>query len=57
MVIPFHIRMVMKIKMNSKGISEGDYRDWKAIRRWSEGLRKVFDRDRSRAVQRLNSLG
>jgi menaquinone-dependent protoporphyrinogen oxidase len=37
--LPFHIRMVMKLKMSSKGVSEGDYRDWEAIRRWSEGLR------------------
>ncbi len=40
--LPFHIRMVMKIKMSSKGISEGDYRDWEAIRRWSDGLRPRF---------------
>ena len=40
--LPFHIRMVMKLKMSSKGVSEGDYRDWEAIRRWSEGLRPMF---------------
>ena len=40
--LPFHIRMVMKLKMSSKGVSEGDYRNWKAIRRWSEGLRPKF---------------
>lgn len=40
--LPFHIRMVMKFKMSSKGISEGDYRDWVAIRSWSEGLRAKF---------------
>jgi len=40
--LPFHIRMVMKLKMSSKGVSEGDYRDWEAIRRWSEGLRPKF---------------
>jgi len=40
--LPFHIRMVMKIKMSSKGVSEGDYRDWEAISRWSEGLRPKF---------------
>ncbi len=33
------IAMVMKYKMSSKGISEGDYRDWEAIGRWAEGLR------------------
>jgi menaquinone-dependent protoporphyrinogen oxidase len=40
--LPFHIRLVMKIKMSSKGVSEGDYRDWEAIRRWSEDLRSKF---------------
>ena len=40
--LPFHIRMVMKIKMSSKGVSEGDYRNWEAISRWSEGLRPKF---------------
>ena len=47
--LPFHIRMVMKLKMISKGVSEGDYRDWKAIRGWSEGLRpKLLARTRTR---------
>ena len=40
--LPFHIRMVMKLKMSSQGVSEGDYRDWKAIRHWAEGLRPKF---------------
>ena len=40
--LPFHIRMVMKIKMSSKGVSEADYRDWEAIRRWSEDLCPKF---------------
>ena len=40
--LPFHIRMVMKMKMSSRGVSEGDYRNWEAIRRWSEGLRPKF---------------
>ncbi|MBU0733462.1 MAG: flavodoxin [Proteobacteria bacterium] len=40
--LPFHIRMVMKLKMSSNGVSEGDYRDWEAIRHWVEGLRPKF---------------
>ena len=40
--LPFHIRMVMKLKMSSKGVSEGDYRDWGAIRHWAEGLCPKF---------------
>lgn len=40
--LPFHIRMVMRLKMSSKGVSEADYRDWEAIRRWSEGLCPTF---------------
>lgn len=44
--LPFHIGMVMKIKMSSKGVSEGDYRDWRAIRHWAEGLRPKFWQER-----------
>jgi menaquinone-dependent protoporphyrinogen oxidase len=40
--LPFHIRMVMKLKMSSKGVAEGDYRNWEAIRHWAEGLRPKF---------------
>ena len=40
--LPFHIRMVMKLKMSFKGVSEGDYRDWEAIRHWAEGLHPKF---------------
>lgn len=32
------IRMVMKSKMQSKGVPEGDFRDWNAIRLWAESL-------------------
>jgi menaquinone-dependent protoporphyrinogen IX oxidase len=32
------IRMVMKSKMKSKGVPEGDFRDWNAIRSWAGGL-------------------
>lgn len=32
-------RMVMKSKMKKRGIPEGDFRDWDAIRSWAEGLR------------------
>lgn len=31
-------RMVMKSKMKKQGVPEGDFRDWKAIRSWAEGL-------------------
>lgn len=32
------IRMVMKSKMQNKGVPEGDFRNWKAIRSWAESL-------------------
>jgi menaquinone-dependent protoporphyrinogen oxidase len=32
------IRMVMRSKMKSKGVPEGDFRDWNAIRSWAGGL-------------------
>lgn len=32
-------RMVMKSKMKKRGIPEGDFRDWDAIRSWAEDLR------------------
>jgi menaquinone-dependent protoporphyrinogen oxidase len=32
------IRMVMKSKMKSKGVPEGDFRDWDAIRSWAESV-------------------
>lgn len=31
-------RMVMKSKMKKRGVPEGDFRDWNAIRSWAEGL-------------------
>jgi menaquinone-dependent protoporphyrinogen oxidase len=31
-------RTVMKYKMGKKGVPEGDFRDWPAIRTWAEGL-------------------
>lgn len=31
-------RMVMKSKMKKKGVPEGDFRNWKAIRTWAYGL-------------------
>jgi menaquinone-dependent protoporphyrinogen oxidase len=31
-------RTVMKSKMEKRGIPEGDYRDWEAIRSWAKGL-------------------
>lgn len=32
-------RTVMKSKMKKRGVPEGDFRDWDAIRAWAEGLR------------------
>lgn len=34
--------MVMKSKMKKKGVPEGDFRDWNAIRSWSKGLCSAF---------------
>jgi menaquinone-dependent protoporphyrinogen oxidase len=34
----FMVRMIMQSKMKDKGVAEGDYRDWNAIRAWAEGL-------------------
>ena len=31
-------RTVMKSKMKKRGVPEGDFRDWDAIRSWAEGL-------------------
>jgi len=31
-------RMIMQSKMQEKGVSEGDFRNWKAIRAWAAGL-------------------
>jgi menaquinone-dependent protoporphyrinogen oxidase len=31
-------RLVMKSKMKKKGVPEGDFRNWDAIREWSEGV-------------------
>ncbi len=36
--LSFMMRMVMKQKMKERGISEGDYRNWDAIRSWAAGL-------------------
>ncbi|MBN1103239.1 MAG: flavodoxin domain-containing protein [Deltaproteobacteria bacterium] len=34
----FVYRMVMKSKMEKRGVPEGDFRDWGAIRSWAGGL-------------------
>lgn len=31
-------RMVMKSKMKKRGVPEGDFRDWNAIRSWAKGI-------------------
>jgi menaquinone-dependent protoporphyrinogen oxidase len=36
------IRMVMKAKMQAKGIPEGDFRNWNAITSWAKGLTVPF---------------
>jgi menaquinone-dependent protoporphyrinogen oxidase len=33
--LSFMVRMVMKMKMQDKGVAEGDYRDWEAIKAWA----------------------
>ena len=35
-------RMVMKSKMKKRGVPEGDFRDWNAIRAWASGLCSPF---------------
>ena len=35
----FGMRAVMKYKMWTKGVQEGDYRNWDAIRTWAKSLR------------------
>lgn len=37
--LSFMYRMVMKSKMKKKGVPEGDFRNWDAIRSWASGLR------------------
>lgn len=36
------IRMVMKSKMQAKGVPEGDFRNWNAITAWAKGLTAPF---------------
>lgn len=36
------MRIVMRRKMEDKGVSEGDYRDWEHIGAWSSGLGEKF---------------
>ncbi len=36
--LSFMVRMVMKMRMSSKGISQGDYRNWKSIRAWAREM-------------------
>lgn len=43
------VSLVMKQKMRDKGISEGDYRNWDAIRSWAEGLRSPLLRAEAKA--------
>jgi menaquinone-dependent protoporphyrinogen oxidase len=42
--LSFMYRTVMKRKMEKRGIQEGDYRDWNAIRSWAAEIHvKLFD--------------
>jgi menaquinone-dependent protoporphyrinogen oxidase len=36
--LPFMVRIIMKMKMQNKGVEEGDYRDFKSIRSWAKGI-------------------
>ena len=36
------IKAVMKYKMWTKGVEEGDYRDWRAIHAWADQLKSAF---------------
>ena len=40
--LSFIEKVVMQSKMDKRGISEGDYRDWQAIRSWAAGLQPHF---------------
>ena len=40
--LPYMMRMVMKMKMQGMGVTEGDYRDWKSIRSWARGAYPVL---------------
>ena len=40
--LPFMMRMIMKMKMQGKGVTEGDYRDWASIRAWARGIVPVL---------------
>jgi menaquinone-dependent protoporphyrinogen oxidase len=42
--LSFMYRTIMKRKMKKRGIMEGDYRDWNAIRSWAKDIRfKLLD--------------
>lgn len=40
--LSFMVGMIMKSKMNNKGISKGDYRNWPVIRKWAGDLYPKF---------------
>ncbi|MCF8129957.1 MAG: flavodoxin domain-containing protein [Deltaproteobacteria bacterium] len=40
--LPFMMRIIMKMKMQNKGVDEGDYRDFKSIRSWAKGIAPVL---------------
>ncbi len=45
----FGMRTVLRYKMWSKGVREGDYRDWTAIRKWALSLGPLIDVSREKA--------
>ena len=47
--LSFMVRMVMKMKMESKGISEGDYRNWKSIKTWAKNIGGAMGGKKERA--------
>ena len=40
--LPFVIRIIMKMKMQNRGVAEGDYREWESIRSWARGIAPVL---------------
>jgi menaquinone-dependent protoporphyrinogen oxidase len=40
--LPFMVRIVMKMKMQDRGVAEGDYRNWKSIKSWARGIAPVL---------------
>ncbi len=52
--LPFMVRIVMKMKMQSRGVNEGDYRDFKSIRNWAKGIAPALINQRDSAFDRAS---